>query len=324
MVPATTSLLFFSALTALWSQPAPSPAPAPAPRPSIWIMPPGNDNGDHFRELFDHPEQWAQTRAKITGIGIADWQLSKNFSDAELHNWAQALTAWNLKFSLEVGAIKPWGPTGQLTFDKEHKHWDKYIGDGGTIDAIAMDEPLNCTRYFIHQPDEYAVEQTAQFIQLVREHYPTFRIGDIEGYPANSYDDLRKWIDALQANLKAKNVPGLDFFRVDVDWVHFIVDKKGSWSELKQLEMFCRARHIPFSLVYWAADLPALRNRGLANDATWYISTMQMGNDYAIVRGQPDEMVLESWVAAPAHAVPETDPWTFTRTALDFCNTFVK
>jgi len=109
--------------------------------------------------------------------------------------------------------------------------------------------------------------------------------------------------------------------------IHFVINDKighGGWPEVKKLELFCRSRHIPFSLIYWAADLPALRNRGIADDSTWYISTLQQGNDYALVDGAPDEIALISWVRAPSHTVPETDPWTFTRSVLDFCNMFVK
>jgi hypothetical protein len=51
---------------------------------------------------------------------------------------------------------------------------------------------------------------------------------------------------------------------------------------------------------------------------------MQMGYDYTAVHGTPDEYVIESWVDGPSHSVPETDQWTFTRSALDFCNKFVK
>ena len=244
----------------------------PAPRPTVWMMPPGNDHGARFRELFAHPEQWAQTRTKIDGIGLADWQTFQGFlgrrtADVGPVPWPRG----TLKLSLEVGAVKPWGQTGESAFNRDRQNFDKYIRDGGKIDSIAMDEPLITTRFFIHQPDAYAVEQTADFIQLVRQNYPDIRIGDIEGYPAISYDDLTKWIDALQARLKEKNVKGLDFMRFDVDWVNFVSARRGSWPELKKLEMFCHARHLPFSLVYWAADYPALRNKGIANDATWYV-----------------------------------------------------
>lgn len=292
-------------------------------RPAVWIMPPSIDNGAQIQALFDHPEQWAQTRSRITGLGVADHVLFRDFSPEQLQGWARAMKQWNLKMSLEVGAVKPWGLTGQSAFDHEKVFWDKYLAAGGTIDAIAMDEPLICTRFHLHQPDAYALQETASFIQLVRQHYPGIKIGDIEGFPSIGYDDMTRWIDALQGRLKAMGLPPLDFFRVDTDWVHFVADdRKGSWPMLRKLEQFCRARHLPFSLCYWAADYPALSKQGLANDSTWYISLMQMGYDYRLVQGAPDEMVIESWVAGPSQSLPETGEWTFTRSVLDFCKTF--
>jgi len=62
----------------------------------------------------------------------------------------------------------------------------------------------------------------------------------------------------------------------------------------------------------------------LASDATWYISIFRQGHDYAMVGGSPDEVVIESWVGAPLHSLPETADWTFTRSVRDFCWQFLK
>jgi hypothetical protein len=43
-----------------------------------------------------------------------------------------------------------------------------------------------------------------------------------------------------------------------------------------------------------------------------------------MAQGAPDQYVVESWIEAPPHSVPETDAWTFTRSVLDFSRTFVK
>jgi hypothetical protein len=51
---------------------------------------------------------------------------------------------------------------------------------------------------------------------------------------------------------------------------------------------------------------------------------MQQGYDYALVDGSPDEYVIESWVGAPAHGLPETGDFTFTRSGRDFAQKFVK
>jgi len=117
-------------------------------------------------------------------------------------------------------------------------------------------------------------------------------------------------------------VRGLDFFRFDVDWNHFNFGN-GNWAEVKKLELACRQRKVPFSLIYWAANYPAMRRLGIAADSTWYVGMMQQGYDYLFVHGAPDQVVIESWVGAPSRSVPETGEWTFARSVRDFCRKFV-
>ena len=291
--------------------------------PSVWMAPPSADDGRCFRELMTQPESWRETRRHVDVLGYADHMLNRQFTDEELGAWLPQLADWGLDFALEVGAVKPWGKTGAACFEAQRPMWERFRSLGARISAIALDEPLSCVRRDLGELDAYAVEETAQFISLVREHFPGIRIGDIEPYPSIPVDDLLQWIDALQHRLGERGVRGLDFFRLDVDWVHFTLNKGGGWPEVKQLEEACRARGIPFSLIYWAADHPHLQRLGLADDATWYVSTMRQGNDYAIAGGAPDEYVIESWVEAPAHAVPETHEWTFARSVLDFSRRFV-
>jgi len=308
------ALLLLAPLASLQAAP-----PSAAANPEVWMMPPGRC----FKELFANPEQWKETRAQVGVIGYADHVLNK-YSDQELESALPKIQALGLKLGLEVGAIKPWGQTGADVFQKQRRMWDRFQSKGAKIYAIAMDEPLCTTRFHLKKTDEYAVEETASFISLVRHNYPAIRIGDIEGYPSVPLKDLIAWIDALQARLKKANVRGLDFFRVDVDWTHFIVGHPGNWGEMKQLEDYCRAKHIAFSMIYWAADYPAMKKKGFADDSSWYTSIMTQGNAYVFVNGVPDEYVIESWVDAPSASLPETEPWTFTRSVLDFSKKFVK
>jgi hypothetical protein len=69
---------------------------------------------------------------------------------------------------------------------------------------------------------------------------------------------------------------------------------------------------------------PMMKKRGLADDSTWYVSIMRRGYDYALVQGSPDQYVVQSWLDAPSHSVPETEQWSFTRSVLDFSRKFVK
>lgn len=295
-------------------------------RPEVWMMPPGSSNAYCLRELFTQPERWTETRALVTVIGCTPNQLTRNFSDDELRGWLPQLEKGGLKLGLEVGAVKEWGPTGQRAFDGQRGQLDRLQLLGGKIYALAMDEPFCCVRQQLKQSDAYAVEETANFVALVRKHYPDLRIGDIEPYPFLQPAELLAFIDALQARLKALNVRGLDFFRLDVDWNHFTIGSRiyaGNWPAVKQLELACRQRELAFSLIYWAADYDRMKELRLADDATWYVGVMQQGYDYAFVGGAPDEYVIESWIGAPAQALPETADWTFTRSVRDFCRRFV-
>jgi hypothetical protein len=294
------------------------------PAKQVWMAPPSYDKGRCFRELFEQPDAWRETRAAIDVVAYADLNINKQFSDDQLRAWFSKLQPWGIKFALEVGALKPWGTTGEKTFAIERPMWDRIERLGGSIYAIAMDEPLCAARKEIHKPDDYAVEETARYIALVRWHYPRVLIGDIEPYPYLPLPDLMRWIDALEKRLAQMHVKGLDFFRLDVDWVCFTVGRPGSWPEVKRLEQYCRGRKLAFSLIYWASGYPALERRGMADDSTWYVSTMQQGYDYAAVDGAPDQYVIESWIDAPSRCLPETGEFTFTRSVRDFSRKFAR
>ena len=282
------------------------------------MFPPASPQGTNLRELFEHPEQWTETRSQVRVLGYADHMLHKQFTDDELRAWLPKLKEWNLQLGLEVGCVKPWGTTAQEAFTKQQPMWKRFESMGGTIGVFALDEPLVCTRKDLKKPDAYAIEETAQFIALVRQHYPQARIGDIEAYPFTSVPDLIAFLDGVERRLKELNVRGMDFFQIDVDWVHFVMDHPGGWPEVKTLENACRSRKIPFSLLYWAADYGHLERDGLADDATWYLGVMRQGSDYHLVHGSSDILNVESWVGAPSHAVPESGANTFTRSVLDF------
>ena len=291
---------------------------------TLWIAPPASENGQSIRSLFENPDKWRETRPLVSGLLYTDLNFNKQFRDDELRTWFAQLRRWNIKLGMEVGAVKEWGQTGEKTFSVERLIWERIARLGGEVSAVAMDEPLVCVRQRLKKPDQYAVEETAKYIALVRQAYPQLRIGDIETYPSTPLADHFWWIEALNKRLGEMGVRGLDFYRLDVNWVVFYVHNQGNWNDVKKLEAWCRTRKLPFSLIYWPADYPPLQKKGLAGDETWYVEVMRQGYDYALCGGAPDEYVIESWVGAPSKTVPETGDFTFTRTVLDFARKFVK
>jgi hypothetical protein len=284
---------------------------------NVWMMPPSYQNGRCMRDLFKSPAQWAETRKLIQGIGYADHCFATQFSESELKSIFTLINRWGLALGLEVGAVKPWGVTGEATFKAENPMWKRFQSLGAKIAAIGMDEPFCAVRSAIHKSDEYAVNETANFITFVREGYPDLMVGDIEPYPYFSAQELTNWIDSLQGKLSAMQTKGMDFFRLDVDWVAFSLAGKGSWQDVKAIENHCRRQGLKFSLIYWASDFPQLQRLGIANDATWYVSVMQQAYDYALVGGKPDQYMVESWVDGPEKMTPDSGDFTFTRSVRD-------
>ena len=50
---------------------APATAARPPARPELWMSPPGFDNGRCFRELFEKPDAWRETRL-VAGLSPAE------------------------------------------------------------------------------------------------------------------------------------------------------------------------------------------------------------------------------------------------------------
>ena len=123
------------------------------------MIPPSASDGQCLRQLFTKPESWVETRSMVKVLGYADHQLNRQFKDDELRAWLPMIERWGLKLGLEVGAVKPWGTTGQKTFEVQRKMWDRFQSLGGRIHAMAMDEPLCCVRKDFKKPDAYAVEE---------------------------------------------------------------------------------------------------------------------------------------------------------------------
>ena len=305
---------------------AQQPVATPNSLPRYVVGPPNNHKINHglcFRELFEKPDQWKATRALTGALLYADWTFS-DFTDAELKVWFAQMRQWNIKLELEVGGIKEWGPTGALTFKHEKPAWDRIQRLGGIISSVAMDEPLCCVREFIHKSDEYAIEETANFIGLVRANFPNMLVGDVEPYPSLPLAAHIQWIDALQKRLVAKKIKGLDFYRVDPNWIVYDVRNEGSWNDVKKLEHYCRSIKLPFSLIYWSPNFDMMKNRGIGDDSTWLNGVMAQGYAYESINGAPDQYVVESWVSSPSHSVPETADYSFTRSVLEFGRKFVK
>jgi hypothetical protein len=259
------------------------------------------------------------------------------------------LKSWDLKIGFEVPVLKArdWGMPqplqAQLAFDQLQGFTARFRSLGmKDVTWFAFDEPVYAARYAIPasgatvpaapaielfgrvkmDPDAarriaYAASQTAHFIALMRKAHPGARLGDIEPYPALNPDEIETAVNAIQKACAAQGIKGMDFFRLDVDWDLMEQKNFGSWAEVKRIEDFCRSNGIAFGLIYWPADQPRLAAAGKSTDRVWREGIMKQSQAYAAAGGSPDQLVIESWLHVPEHAVPETDRDTFTGAALE-------
>lgn len=304
----------------------------PADGKLVWMMPPGRNmvtgvTNQAIRDLFANLAGWPETRARVDVFGYWATHLAK-CSDSELSSWFGLLNQWGIKFALEDGAVKEWGRTGIQVFHSQTNHWDKLTRNGAQIYAVVLDEPFFNVIHHGYGSSNDAVQETVNYIKLVRAKYPGIKIIDTEPYSlefgtGDHLAGLKWWITHLNDALVAAGQPKLDGFRVDPNWANFIVQHVGSWTELKELENFCRSQGVRFSLIYWPSNLASMVDK----DKGWYDQILYEGSNYLAVGGNPDDFVLESWVGLPSVTVPEVDTvnqvYTFTYSVRDFCRAFL-
>ena len=172
------------------------PAAVAGDRPQLWIGPSGYDNGRCLRELFEKPDAWRQTRSVVDVLIYADHALKRQFSDDE----PAALVR-------PVAAMEPQvrhGSRGHQALGRHRReilqHRAAQLGAGraaGRQDTpCAIGRAVCILRKHLHKPDDYACEETAAYIALVRKHFPAVLIGDIETYPSIPTAEHFQWIEA--------------------------------------------------------------------------------------------------------------------------------
>ena len=116
---------------------------------------------------------------------------------------------------------------------------------GGTIDAIALDEPYFYGHFYdgpnaCKWTDEEIAEGVDKYIQFMREFFPDVIIGDTEPIAGPvTADDYNQWL------LTFREVSGYDlaFLHLDINWSRI------TWaSEVKEIEDFGQSESIPTTM----------------------------------------------------------------------------
>ena len=280
------------------------------PPPVNWFAPfPHNTPGDpgvlDFFALFDAGAPWDAAAAHLQVFKMYEQIMA--FPDASLRTMFADLRHRHIALALEFGPLLVGTCGGGEGFrpDRGLQTAQRIRDLGGVLQYIAFDEP-----YFFgaiadgptachYTPDEVAAN-AKQSVDALRSVFPDLVVGDIEVVPAvgvadtSWLDGYQRWVDAWQ---RVTGEP-LAFFDFDVP-----ID--GDWrGGVEAMRRALKIRGVPFGQIYVGDG---------NSDAEWVASAAQFASDYENKGGTvPDRRIFQSWIRYPTHALPESDPNTFT------------
>ena len=300
------------------------PAPTPLPSDLVWFAP--NMGSTDYPQLFTKPDQWYLTRSKVDVFKFYTQNVLYDpcpicgdntlgaFVDAQAF---KKLTDWGIAIAVEVGAVKPWGCTSNVTFEVTERVIRNVQANGGNVSFLAMDEPrvggeevaggLTCGYTM-----EESARETAAYIKKVRAAYPNIIVGDIQAYPHFSVPELKEWIVALE-NQGATPA----FFHMDIDVERVRTERANVTADLQDLRRFCAEHGIPFGVIFISNWREAGSNR------SYFDSTMEWVHTVDDAIGKPQHVIFQSWQGpAPSGAheipvnLPQNDPENYSHIRL--------
>ena len=281
----------------------------------MWFAP--NLASRDMVRLFTHPEEWRESRRDVgvfkfyaVQLGVLD--ACDGCGENVLASFAGAdafarLRRWGIATAVEAGAVKDWGCTAEATLPLTARAIANVRAAAGDVQYVAMDEPLlgglDCGLSAAASATEVVRYSTG-----LRASFPSVRVGDIEPYPRFDAARIVEWLDLLKAGGWSPS-----FFHLDVDRIHAARVGKDVPADLATIQAACRARVIPFGVIFSGAD--GLDEAAYATDVLGWVDVVRA----AI--GRPEQIVFQSWAASadgrrevPLN-LPEDDPalWTHTR-----------
>jgi len=221
--------------------------------------------------------------------------------DYELAALVENLAKLDLRLAFETGVVKHWGCSAKSVVPLALSYMHRVTQFQGTVDYIAMDEPL-VARDAVPigcglSMDEIATE-TAAYMHAVKQAYPATEIGDIEPWPSISKDELKEWIAKLSDKLEHK----LAFFRLDVD-CDLVIRDHHSVADLRELADFVRSRGIKFSII--VPVLSRISDSLARKYGLWCADRIHEATSI-------DNAIVQSWATHPSSNLPEQAPYTLT------------
>lgn len=291
----------------------------PMPPPSAGSTEPITGSAD-FAQLFVAGAAWPKALAQTHVIGLyAGWVtlaservLDPIIAFLNANGIAIELEAPSLQATATCGTnVEGYAPYGTQIDTFTLGYLNRLKALGANVAYLKVDEPywyghvvapLSPTTGACSFTVATVASEVASFTQTVHTVYPALEVGDVEpviaaGYSPDVVTDLGTW----HAAYAAANGAPFPFFIADTDWSNPV------WPTLDaSLESATHAQGMRFGIIY-IGDLTD------TTDAAWIGKAAARFNEFQVTNGKkPDFVLFQSWENCPQHALPESNPNTFT------------
>jgi hypothetical protein len=279
-------------------------------RQAVWLS--SDDSAPDMLDLFRHPELWARTREQVGVFKFVPPHVDPRIASVRNPYTAlkdagafRLLRQWGIKIAVEEGAVKEWDCTGtKQAAPATIGHIANVAAAGGTLQVVAMDEPLVSGRGPCALSMNEIAARTASYAAAVRTSKETqssdatLEIGDIEPYPSIDVATLTTWIRTLAAHGFKPAFLHLDINVHYVD-VHPEIDLA---DDLRSLNAFLHEAGVPLGIIVWSGYDP------LNSDRAYFDHALDLAGRVKAAIGRPDQLVFQSWVTRAPIACAQSEP----------------
>jgi hypothetical protein len=259
-----------------------------------------------FLDACMNLERWPTLFGRTTYLGAVSWQLRRDrASDAVLAPCFARMKAHELQLSLEVG-VTSIARTGLQAYQIGWAEWQRYLDLGAPLTALFLDEPLTNGSLDLGLSYATVVEETANFLALIRRNprLANIKLILIEAYPHLDAGTITALINDVNNAAAVRSVSGLDGLQIDHAW-----DARTPWSgsDLGAMSAAAHRRRMEFSMIFYAA----MPFQNPTNDCDFRSRLMQQWNTYRsngieFYGFYPDIYTVQSWDPLPSITIPES------------------
>jgi hypothetical protein len=293
-------------------------ATAPAEAQVLHLVPTiaGGQTPQSFLSACFNIDDWPQVYSRTTYLGAKESLAGARPS--ELAACFREMNVRGLQLTIETGIVDPF-TSGREAFDYNSRAWDTLRTYGAPLTALFIDEPLHHALSWGWDMRS-VVEQTINWVVLVRTRYPRFRLILIEPYPVRSSELITSFVTQVNRGANDRGVAGLDGLEIDHAWD----STQGPWaaSDLMSIQAFAASRRMQFGVIFFGGCGPeAVCGFDERLSLQW--------NTYRNARmfdpgASPDIYTVESWedreggIPAAILTTPENATGTFMAGAKHF------